>query len=269
MQVLERERHNLILRFVEERSIVGVSDLVDLLSASEATIRRDIGTLAERGLVRRIRGGAEATLPRHQSHLVGMPFALSNEINVPQKRAIARVAAALIEDGDSIIINGGTTTFGLVEHLIDHDLDILTNSFPIAAQLLTTSRNRITLPGGTLYREQNIVLSPFENDTTPHFWGHKLFIGCYGLNHQGLMEADPLIVQAQSKLLRQTEKVIVMADSSKLRRRSSMVVMELKDIATVVTDDGATKEEMKLLEGAGIEVLIARVEAKDRFQESA
>src|SRR6186997_149837 len=163
--MLEKERHNLILKLVNERSIVSVGDLLDLLGASEVTIRRDINALAEKGEVKRIRGGAEAVRPRHQPHLVGMPFAMSQDVSVPQKRAIARAAAALIEPGESIIINGGTTTFALVEFLENSDLDILTNSFPIAAKLFATSRNRITLPGGTIFREQNIVLSPFENDT--------------------------------------------------------------------------------------------------------
>ena len=105
--MLEKERHNLILKLVEERSIVSVGDLLDLLGASEATIRRDINALAERGEVKRIRGGAEAVRPRHQPHLVGMPFAMSQDVSVPQKRAIARAAAALIVPGESIIINGG------------------------------------------------------------------------------------------------------------------------------------------------------------------
>jgi len=113
---------------------------------------------------------------------------MSQDVNVPQKRAIARAAAELIAPGESIIINGGTTTFALVEFLENSDLDILTNSFPIAAKLFATSRNRITLPGGTLFREQNIVLSPFENDTIESFWGNKLFVGCYGLNRFGMME---------------------------------------------------------------------------------
>ena len=164
--MLEKERHNLILKLVDERSIVSVGDLLDLLGASEATIRRDINALAEKGEVKRIRGGAEAVRPRHQPHLVGMPFAMSQDVSVPQKRAIARAAAELIVPGESIIINGGTTTFALVEFLENSDLDILTNSFPIAAKLFATSRNRITLPGGTIFREQNIVLSR-RSRTTP------------------------------------------------------------------------------------------------------
>jgi DeoR family ulaG and ulaABCDEF operon transcriptional repressor len=257
--MLERERHNLILKLVEERSIVSVGDLLDLLGASEATIRRDINALAERGEVKRIRGGAEAVRPRHQPHLVGMPFAMSQDISVPQKRAIARAAAELIEPGESIIINGGTTTFALVEFLVNCDLDILTNSFPIAAKLLTTSRNRITLPGGTIYREQNIVLSPFANDTIESFSGNKLFTGCFGLNRFGMMEADPLIVQAQTKLLKRTEQVVVMADSSKLKRKSAMIVAPLERISAIVTDDGADAKDLEPFHAAGIKVIVASV----------
>ncbi len=267
--MLEKERHNLILKLVEERSIVSVGDLLDLLGASEATIRRDINALAEKGEVKRIRGGAEAVRPRHQPHLVGMPFAMSQDVSVPQKRAIARAAAALIAPGESIIINGGTTTYALVEFLENSDLDILTNSFPIAAKLLATSRNRITLPGGTIFREQNIVLSPFENDTVASFWGNKLFVGCYGLNRFGMMEADPLIVQAQTKLIKRSEHVIVMADSSKLRRKSAMIVAGLDRINTIVTDDGARPEELEDFRSAGIKVLVAKVLPEDEMKKIA
>lgn len=264
--MLERERHHLIMKLVEERSFVSVTELLDLLDASEATIRRDINTLAERGDVKRIRGGAESVRPRHQAHLVGMPFSVNQDLAVPQKRSIARAAAELVEAGDSVIINGGTTTFALVEFLADHDLDILTNSFPIAAKLLATSRNRITLPAGTIFREQNIVLSPFANDGVENFWGDKLFTGCFGLNRFGLMEADPLVVQAQTKLLARAEEVIVMADSSKLRQKSAMIVTGLERISTLVTDDSARADELEVFRKAGIKVIVAPVAEADTQQ---
>jgi DeoR family ulaG and ulaABCDEF operon transcriptional repressor len=255
--LLEAERHQLILKIVAERSIASVGELVELLAASEATIRRDINFLAEEGRIKRIRGGAEALHPRHLAHLVGPPFAMSQAINAAQKRAIARAAAQLLTPGESIIINGGTTTFALAEFLVEQELDILTNSFAMAAQLLATSRNRITLPGGTIYREQNIILSPFENDAIDNFWGHRLFTGCYGVNRFGIMEADPLIVQAQCKLLRRSENVVVMADSSKLRRKSAMIVAALENVRTLITDDGASVEELDAFRAIGIEVIVA------------
>lgn len=263
--MLERERHRLILKLVAERSVVSVTEFVDMLDASEATIRRDIVALADRGELKRVRGGAEALRPRHKAHLVGVPFNVNMEVAVPEKRAIARAAAALVEPGDSIIINGGTTTWRLVEFLRDLDLDILTNSFPIAADLLATARSRITLPGGTIYPEQNIILSPYEEaDAVAHFSGRIMFTGAYGIGRAGLLETDPLIVQSECRLLRRAERLVVMADASKLRRHSSMVVAPLDRVNVLVTDDAATEADLAPLRDAGVEVVVAEVTAEDR-----
>lgn len=266
--MIEAERHRLIRKLVDERSIVSLADLVETLGASEATVRRDIGAMAEQGLITRIRGGAESVRPRHEVHLVGSPFTLSQGIATAEKRAIARAAANLISAGDSIIVTGGTTTYALVEFMPRENLDILTNSIPIVTQLLGTSRNRVTVPGGTIYREQNIVLSPFEDDASNHFWGKILFTGCFGLNRFGLMEADPLIVQSQTRLLRRCERIVVMADSRKLRQRSSLVVADLSKLSAVVTDDGATESDLEPLKAAGVKVICAPVDPADRIAEA-
>ncbi len=254
--MLERERHRIIRNLVEDRSVVSVTELVELLTASEATIRRDINAMADRGELRRVRGGAEALRPRHQAHLGAAHFATEERVCFAEKRAIARAAAAMIEDGDSVVINGGTTTYRLVEFLGDLKLDVLTNSFPIASELMQSNRHRITIPGGTIYPQQSIVLSPFAQDTTKHFWGRTLFTGCYGLNSFGMMETDPLVVQAEMKLLECAEKLVIMIDSRKLRQRSSMVVAPLSRITTVVTDSGAAPEELEMLRAAGIETVV-------------
>jgi DeoR family ulaG and ulaABCDEF operon transcriptional repressor len=232
-----------------------------MFGVSEATARRDIALLADEGKLRRVWGGAESLTPHHETHLAGRPFVMSLGIAAAQKSAIARAAAALIEDGESVIINGGTTTYAMVEHLADRQLDILTNSLPIVTTLLATGRNRVTMPGGTVYREQNIVLSPYDNDAIGHFWGHRLFTGCHGLNRFGLMETDPLLVQAQLKLLGRAEQLIVLADSRKLRQRSSMLVAGLERIHTFVTDTGATEEELEPLRNAGIRVITVEPQA--------
>ena len=259
--MLERERQRLILRAAEERSIVSVSDLCEMLGASEATVRRDILAMADRGEVRRVRGGVEALQPRYQPHLVGTPFVFSQDVQPGQKRAIARAASTLIRSGESIIIGGGSTPYCLAEFLENTDLDILTNSFRLAGHLVANSRNRITLPGGAIYREQSIVLSPFDSEITKHFYGRTLFTSCYGLNRFGMMENDPLIVQSHTKLLASAERVVVLADSRKLRQQSSMVVIPLSRIATVVTDWEALPEDLEPFRLAGNEVIVAPPEA--------
>ncbi|MQT12593.1 DeoR/GlpR family DNA-binding transcription regulator [Segnochrobactrum spirostomi] len=268
--MLERERHRLILKLVEERSVVSVGDLVDLLDASEATIRRDIIALADRGELKRVRGGAEALRPRHTPHLVGVPFVVNLETAIAEKRAIARAAARLVEPDDSVIINGGTTTLRLVEFLAGLDLDILTNSFPIAADLLVKARSRITLPGGTVYPEQNIILSPFEEaDAIDHFAGRIMFTGCYGVGRLGWMETDPLVIQSERRLLKRAERLVVMADARKLRARSAMVVTPLERVDVLVTDSSAREEDLAIVREAGIEVVIAEVLPEDRALETA
>jgi len=267
--MLERERHRLIQKLVEERSVISVGDLVELLGASEATVRRDINAMSERGEVKRVRGGAEALRPRHRSHLAGVPFELSRDICVPQKRAIAREAAALIAPGESIIINGGTTTLRLVEHLRDADLDILTNSFAIAAELLDTSNNRVTIAGGTIYRELNIVLSPLPSNVVDHFSATTMFTGCHGIGGFGLMETDPLYVQSGIRMLERAERLVVMADSRKLRQRSSMIVAGLDRVSVLITDSGATVDELEVLRRAGVDIVVAEVTEADQLENVA
>ena len=265
--MLERERHRLILKLVDERSIISIQQLVELLNASDATIRRDINALAEQGQLKRVRGGAEAIQARYETHLAGIPLSLSQGMNAAQKRDIARTAAELIEPGDSIIIGGGSTTYGMVEFLPPTGLDIMTNSFPIAVSLIENSRNRITLPGGTYDKEQRIILSPFEADGIGNYSANKLFTGCLGINRFGLMDTDPLVARALTRLLTRTEKVIVLADAAKLRNRSAMIVCGLDKIDTLVTDEGAMPAELDQFRAAGVQVIIARPIVESRPME--
>jgi DeoR family ulaG and ulaABCDEF operon transcriptional repressor len=257
--VHEKERHRLILAAVQDRPVVTVAELLEMTGASEATIRRDIAALHLQKRLRRVRGGAEALHPPQVVGLAGRPFAINLGVAAPEKQAIAREAVALCEDGDAIIINGGTTTFQMVYPLATRRMQILTNSFPIAEHLLKHSRNTILLPGGTIYREQMIVLSPFENDVSRNFSARRMFMGAQGLGHLGLMEADPLLIQAEQKLIDQADELVVLIDSSKFRRRSSLILCPLARIGTVVTDDRLEDRDAQMLEAAGVGLVVAEL----------
>lgn len=253
----EKERHRLILAAVHDRPVVTVQEMVELTESSEATIRRDIAALHMAKKLRRVRGGAESISPPQFVGLAGRPFALNETANITQKRAIAREAVALCDDGESIIINGGTTTFQMVYPLAARRMQILTNSFAIAEHLLKHSKNTILLPGGTIYREQMIVLSPFENDVTRNFYARRMFMGAQGLGALGLMEADPLLIQAEQKLMGQADELVVLIDATKFERRSSLILCGLERIATVVTDDRVDDRAAAMLEGAGVRLVVA------------
>ena len=257
----EKERHRLILAAVQDRPVLTVPEMVELTGASEATIRRDIAALHLQKRLRRVRGGAEAISPPQFVGLAGRPFSLNETAHIAQKKAIAREAVALCADGESIIINGGTTTFQMVYPLQGRRMQILTNSFPIAEHLLKHSKNTILLPGGAIYREQMIVLSPFENDVTRSFYARRMFMGAQGLSTLGLMEADPLLIQAEQKLISQADELVVLVDASKFERRSSLILCGLERIATVITDDRVDDRAAAMLEAAGVALVVA--EAQD------
>jgi DeoR family ulaG and ulaABCDEF operon transcriptional repressor len=261
MVLHETERHRVILAAVQSRPVATVADLCEVTGSSEATIRRDIAALHVQGQLRRVRGGAEALNPPSQSALMGRPFSVNETLNIAQKRSIARAAAELCSDGEPIIINGGTTTYQMVHYLTGRRMSVFTNSFAIAEFLIHNSRNSVVIPGGTVYREQNVILSPFGGVVASHFYAKRMFIGCQGIGALGLMEADPMIVQSEIALIGQAEELIVLADSSKFSARSSLILCGLDRITAVISDGGIRDEDRQMLETAGVRLIIAEASA--------
>jgi len=256
----ERERWQMILTQVRERGVLRVRQLVKETGASSATIRRDLVKLAEMGQIKRMHGGVEAVEAAEQPHLATRSFDVSQTLNAGRKRAVARAAAAMCLDGESIIINAGSTTWFMAEFLRDRRMQILTNSVPIATELINTSQNRIVLPGGEVYREQSIILSPFDEDAIQHFTASKMFMSCFSISSMGIIEGDPLIARAEAKLLSRAEKLIVIADSSKFEHRGSMAVCQLSRVSTLITDFGAPAAALEAVRAAGVEVIVLDVE---------
>ncbi|EPJ44718.1 MAG: hypothetical protein OFPI_39240 [Osedax symbiont Rs2] len=253
----ERERHRIILAETAAKPVVTISYLVELLDASEATIRRDVNSLHAEDKLRKVRGGAESLHPPTSTGLAGRPFAISQSINAKAKKSIALAAAALCKEGESIIIGGGSTAFMMAEHIKHLQLDVMTNSFMIADFLLKEGKCSVTVPSGKIYREQNLILSPYPEDGTSRFYASKMFFGAQGLGNLGVMETDPQIVQGTSRLLRQTEQRILLVDSSKFTLSSSMIICSLNELDTVITDQGVSNKSVKMIEASGCRLIIA------------
>lgn len=259
--MLEQQRQRLILDLLEEKQFVRLQELVDTLNASPATIRRDIHKLAEEGKLARIHGGArladsEATARAPRQHLQGSAFLGNLERQVAEKRAIAEQAVALCQDGETILVNGGSSTYMMGEFLCARDINVLTNSFALAAVLIESGNCRVTLPGGELYRKQNIIVSAYEDDLIQRYHGSRMFMGTPAIGAHGVMESDPLLIQAEQKLLRQAEQLVVLADSSKIGARGQFVFCPLEEVDVLITDSGIDAEARRLFERAGIEVIV-------------
>lgn len=248
----QTERDQTILSLLTENVIVTFRQLSNVLDASPATIRRDLNRLEKSGLVQRVHGGVK--LPAKPS---GEPTTRPDTLieNRTLKVAIGKRAAELVRLDEPIILNGGTTTYAMAQALLDHQAQILTNSNLIARLLLTQSRNRVFVPGGEIFREQSLILSPFDNDVIRNFHGGTMFLGAHGIGPMGIMENDHLLVQAEQKLLQRAERLVLLVESEKFKRRASLVLCELSHLSIVVTDDGISKQDCSMLEKSGVEVI--------------
>jgi DeoR family ulaG and ulaABCDEF operon transcriptional repressor len=259
MHVTQRDAE--ITRLLNSQGFISFKQLCDRLEASSATIRRDLERLDAEGRIERVRGGARlrnGAKPVSSDRLVGAPFEENKTRFAEEKAAIGRAAAKLCERGEAIIIDGGTTTFQMCSHLEGLNLQVLTNSLHIVGELLPQPGARVSVPGGAVFREQNIILSPFEDDGINRYHATKLFMGAAAIGPRGLMQADVVLIQAEQKLMDKADQLIVLADSSKFRGSATFLVCGLDEIDIVITDAGLRAADLDLLQSHEVEVIIAR-----------
>lgn len=255
------QREKLIMSLLEARGFLSFRELEAQLDASPATIRRDLERMATQGQLARVRGGVQpagegahgAAMP----HLSGVPFHENINRHPAEKAAIGKAAAALCAPGEGVMIDGGSTTLQMCPYLAGLNLQVLTNSLHIVSALLPQPGTRVLLPAGTVFREQNIILSGEGEDAMPRFHAPKLFMGAAALGVQGLMQADPVLVAAERRLIERADRIIVLIDSSKFLGSSGHVVCGLEEIDTVVTDAGVTDGARRMIEGAGVRLVVA------------
>lgn len=258
------EREKAILSLLEQKDgFISFRDLEKHLDASPATLRRDLNRLAEDGHIDRVRGGAK--LPgrnvrgrrSEDDHLAGTPFTENLRLMPDQKRAIGRAAAELCRNGTSVMIDGGTTTLQMCHFLSGRDLQVFTNSLHIARALLPQPNTRILLPGGSVFREQDIILSAVGDETMPKFHAPQFFMGATSIGPQGIMQPDVILVAAERRLIDRADELIVLVDHTKFQGPSGNVVCGIDEVDVVITDAGVNDDDVAMLEAAGTRVVIA------------
>ncbi|MEM6898894.1 MAG: DeoR/GlpR family DNA-binding transcription regulator [Pseudomonadota bacterium] len=252
-------RQREIIKLLESTPGASVDDLCAATRASPATIRRDLTALSESGQLRRVHGGAEAT--DHMSRLRGTPFSRNILQNVPQKKAIAKTAADLCREGEAIIIDAGSTTFFMCQYLLGRSLQVLTNSIPIVQELLGQPSVRLHVPGGEIYREQDIILSPFQNNGLNQYAASKLFMGAGAISTRGILQADSILVQAEQRMLARADQLVVLADSSKFAAEASLIVAGFDQVSTLITDDRLSDADAKMIERSGVDLITVGLSA--------
>ncbi|MCJ2183466.1 DeoR/GlpR family DNA-binding transcription regulator [Novosphingobium sp. 1949] len=255
------ERETLILEALAPSGFVTYRELEARLAASPATIRRDLTRLEEAGLLQRVHGGAklppDADQNERQPSLSGTPFDLAITQNLAHKQAIGLAAARLCTPGEGIMVDGGTTTYQMCQHLAGMGLQVLTNSLHIVNALLPQTDTRVLIPSGTVFREQNIVLAPAGEESMPRFHAPKLFMGAAAVGPQGVMQHDIVLVAAERRFMDRAEKVILMVDSTKFTLSSGAIVCGLDEVDVLITDAGIPAAMAEQIRAKGVELIIA------------
>jgi DeoR family transcriptional regulator, ulaG and ulaABCDEF operon transcriptional repressor len=255
--VLAAERGELILRLLREGRFAAVGRMAELASTSVATIRRDLERMERAGLLRRVRGGAERAAEAPPEGAAGqIPFDERLAILSETKRRIASAAAALCADGDTVMIDGGSTTYPMAEFLLPRRLRVITNSFAIAQRLLCGFAGTVILTGGVLHPDSRLVLDPFSEGPFGNYGASKAFMGVYGLDETGATNTEELLIKAERSMIERARELVILADASKFGRRGSLFLCGFERITTVITDESIPGAARRALEDRGVRLIV-------------
>jgi len=220
-------------------------------------VRRDLAKLETAGKLRRIRGGAElAEAPADSVEPTAqLPFEYRKGILLEKKRLIAHKAASLCSDGETVIIDGGSTTFQMVEFLREARLKIITNSFAIAEVLIKHSQNTVILNGGIVYPDSQLILDPFQEEGFRNYSATKVFMGVYGIDELGATNTDMLLIKTERAMIERGRELIVLADSSKFNRRGNLMLCGFEKIGTIITDRGISEKQREMVLAKGVNLV--------------
>lgn len=255
--MLAEERRQRTLELIEKEGSVAVDELASRFDVSEMTIRRDLRTLQRRGFIRRVRGGATTNRGRSFEP----PFLLRATEEAAAKAAIGRKAADLVDDGDSVALDVGTTTLEIARSLeAKQNLTVITPSLYIANQLSSHPSIRLILPGGIVRPGELSMVGNLAEEALQEFYFDKVFLGIGGLDVEaGLTEFNVEDAGVKKALIRSAKECIVVTDSSKLGQVAFSVVAPLSAVHKIVTDDALDQEYQSRLEALNIEVIVAVV----------
>ncbi|RKE79454.1 DeoR/GlpR family DNA-binding transcription regulator [Rhizobium sp. AG855] len=248
------KRHRDILRLVEREGTITIADLAAALGVSLETVRRDLKPLDRDGALIKMHGAV--SLP---SIIGEAPFEKRIRENAEAKRAIAAKAASTIRDGDSIMLDTGTTTSFLARELLKHRrLTVVTNSSDIARTLATVNDNKVYMAGGELRSDNGAAFGSTAIDFVSRFSVTHAVISAGAVNAQGIMDYDLEEAEFARMVLSRGRHAMVVTDVSKFGREGLVRVCGFDAITDFVTDRAPPEDVAKALDGAGVELQLVQ-----------
>ena len=247
-------RRKKIEEILHAEGFCNVTSLARVLGVSEVTIRNDLSALEDEGKVTRIHGGAILAMERSR----GEYFEERTSINQGKKLWIARRAAELVENYDSILLDASTTAFYIADYLKNHhDLTVFTNGIEVAFRLAENRSNKVVLTGGLLRPETGSLTGQFGNGMLGGVRANKAFFSCTGWSPtMELMDDDLLEAQLKKEMVDAAEFAILLVDSSKFEKQGVATFAPLNRVGMVITDDEVSADRLEQLSQAGIQVSI-------------
>lgn len=232
--MLALERKNRILAKLQEEGRVVVSQLSRQYGVSEETIRRDLEKLEAEGFATKSYGGAVL----NEDSGTDAPFGVRKKKNVSEKRIIARLAAALVQDGERIMLDASSTATFIARALKDRKrLTVITNSVEILAELADMSGWTVISTGGVMEEGYLALLGPGAEETFGNFWADKAFFSCKALDAQlGIMDARETFAHVKQVMTASARESILAIDHTKFDRKAFSRITEIQRLTTVVTD---------------------------------
>lgn len=251
--MLAEERRSRLLEFVRLRRFASLPELAEQLEVSESTVRRDLEHLESQGSTRRIHGGVlyAGSSPK-------MPhFDARQSAKLAQKRAIAEKAVELIEDGDTILLDGGSTTYEVARMLVGRPVHVVTIALPVANLFASDSGSDLVLIGGNICPRTGVAQGPYADKMLGMVRVRKAVLGAAGINDEGFFTNNLLLVETERAMMQAADEVILAADSSKFGRHSLTHLCSLGDVDHLVVDSGITQQWRNKVAAAGVHLLVA------------
>jgi DeoR family transcriptional regulator of aga operon len=255
VRLLVEERRRRILELLSKEERATVEELADRFNVSTVTIRGDLDVLADAGAIVRSHGGALKRLEQQDA-----PIAVKETLHHGEKVRIGHAAALLIREGETIILDSGTTTVEIarqIKFLKLKSLTVITNALNIATELANLPHLRVIMIGGILRQMSYSTVGPQAEQILRALNADRLFLGVDGLDPEiGLTTPDVLEAQLNGLMIRVAREVTAVADSSKFHRRSLSVIADVGDVHRIITDDGADPKLIAALRARNIEVMV-------------
>lgn len=259
--MLIAERQSRLKELLGRRGMSDLDTLAAELAVSQSTIRRDVEFLEQGGLVERTHGGVIWIGERAANN---RPYAFDQRMGyqVEPKRQIALAAKRLVQPGQTILLDGGTTTHYFAQELIGRPLQLITNSLPIANLFTKDDNVELVVTGGLLYPRYGVLLGPTTESALATMHAQTLFLSVAGIHQGSLYNQNLLLVQAEKRMMEQSQQVVLLADSAKFGQQALSTLCSLDEIDIVVSDAGLTEEYRQQIRAAGCELIVAPVESR-------